>query len=86
MTTTRQRLDQVIARHEAIRQESMRTLEQLPSVSYSWFCKLPPNRKEVNCSIQKELKLIKKMEELREEEYKIIQEFNRLRDKLRWEK
>ena len=82
----KEQLDQVIARHEASRQESMQTLEQLPGLSYSWYCKLPPGRKEVKCSLQKEQELVKKMERLREEEYQIIMQFNRLTDQLKWEK
>ena len=49
---------------EAIRQERIAILKQLPSEEHERFCKLPPNRPLVNCSRQKAQELVKRMEQL----------------------
>ena len=49
---------------EAIRQERITILKQLPSEEHERFCKLPPNRPLVYCSRQKAQELVKRMEQL----------------------
>lgn len=53
---------------ENLRQERLNTLNQLPALEYMQFCKLPTNRKPVSCSRQKLTELVKRMEQLIDEE------------------
>ena len=61
---------------EAIRQERIAILKQLPSEEHERFCRLPPNRPLVNCSRQKAQELVKRMEQLIIEEDDAINAIN----------
>ena len=65
-------LDDLKEAHNLIREERDRTLDQLPAMEYSRFCKLPPNRKDINCSNQRARELVKIMEHLTEAELVVL--------------